>query len=147
MCTASTLLDRPYITHNKGGSKMENTKYYEVCGTPYPIEICGDCLRYISNGVEDGEQFEAWMLHEAPCGQCGQFQPDEVGQKGFLDVVDSKVSHREITIGRTKEQAPDGYTAQDKSGDDGSFSKSPCDCCGTTLAGDRYLATEWDETL
>ena len=104
----------------------------EIETEPYSIEICTDCL----TGLADGE---VW---------------NEAGENvwpGHSLRIEAKTDGLEITLGHHADNCEDCRADIEAGGDighdEGWFSMSQCDGCGSRLGGQRYPATIWIPTI
>lgn len=98
--------------------------------TPFPLEVCVDCLSLLANGAStEHEERAARDMHERHAS-LGKWSI------GWF-----------ISLGHLSDQCHDCALAaqEDNALDCGTpFSWAPCDGCGSTLGGSRYAATLWE---
>ncbi len=103
---------------------VERTRDYE----PSRLEVCVDCLQILANGDLGG--VEEVRTTEEVVADMVEVWGDLLGQ---------------ITLGRTQEEdeTQEQFEENRDSEDEGWFSMSRCECCGSSLGGQRFYATAW----
>ncbi len=92
------------------------------------LEVCVDCLQILANGSLGGD--EEYRTTEEVVADMARIWEGNLGQ---------------ITLGRLQEEdeTQEQFEENRDSEDEGWFSMSRCDGCGSSLGGDRYFATAW----
>ena len=95
---------------------------------PSRLEVCVDCLQILANGDLGG--VEEVRTTEEVVADMARVWGDLLGQ---------------ITLGRTQEEdeTEEEYEEATESESEGWFSWSVCECCGSSLGGQRFYATAW----
>ncbi len=95
---------------------------------PHRLEVCVDCLQILANGSL-GDHAEPRTTEEVVADMAYIWEGN-LGQ---------------ITLGRTQEEDETEQEFEDntQSEDEGWFSMSSCEGCGSGLGGNRYFATAW----
>ncbi len=110
----------------EGMSKEYVARKYDY--EPHRLEICVDCLQILANGDLGGAEED--RTTEEVVADMVEVWGDLLGQ---------------ITLGRTQEEdeTEEEYENSTQSEDEGWFSMSSCEGCGSGLGGDRFYATAW----
>ncbi len=93
---------------------------------PARISICTDCLMLLANG----EVFDS--------------EGNDISDAHAME-IQREWPNTEITLGRLREddETEEEYEESQEAENEGWFSWSPCEGCGSHLGGTRYYATAW----
>ena len=103
---------------------------------PSRLEVCVDCLLILANGDLGGDE-EDRTTEEVVADITREWG-------GLLGLVTGDVLGQ-ITLGRIQEEdeTETEFEENTQSEDEGWFSMSGCECCGSSLGGQRFYATAW----